>query len=159
MHRDGFISSKITYELITTECHRTDFCCFIEFLFFALWCTEMHRDALRCTVMHRDGFISSKTTSKLHRVPPNWFLLLYLVPTCTVMHQDAPWCTEMHCDAPRCTVMHWDGFISSIISSELPVPSNWFLLLYWVLICTVMHRDAPWCTEMHCDAPRWLYFF
>ena len=100
MHRDGFFSSKITYEL-----NRVPPNCFIYFL-LAPWCTEMHRDALRCTmmhrnapwctVMHRDGFFSSKITYKLHRVPPNWFLLLYWVLICTEMHRDAPWCTEYY---------------------------------------------------------------
>ena len=134
--------------------------------------------------MHWDGFISSIISSELHRVPPNWFLLLYWVLICTVMHQDAPWCTELHRDAPiwlyffynnfcialsatklnfyclLSSCLHRDGFFSSIVTSVLHrVPRNWFLLLYLVPICTVMKRDAPWCTELHRDVPRWLYFF
>ena len=83
--------------------------------------------------MHRDGFISSIISSELHRVPPNWFLLLYWVPICTVMHRVAPWCTEL-----------------ALLTSELHrIAPNCFLLFYILLFCTMMHRDAPICTEYH----------
>ena len=128
----------------------------------------MHRDAPSCTVMHQDGFISSIITSELHRVPPNWFLLLYWVPICTVMHRVgfinfwiAPSTTKLlfialytsflHRDAPRCTLMHQVAPSTpelALLTSELHwVPLNCFLLLY-IPRCTEMHRDAPSTTEL-----------
>ena len=103
--------------------------------------------------MHWDGFFSSKITYKLHRVPPNWFLLLNWVLICTVMHRDAPWCTEMHRDAPRWLYFFYNNFCIA------PSATKMIFITYLVTICTVMHRDTPWCTEMHRDAPRWLYIF
>ena len=75
-------------------------------IFVALVSSYLHSDATRCTVMHPDGFISSIISSELHRVPPKWFFLLYLVPTCTVTHRDAPWCTEKTLEEIKAISVH-----------------------------------------------------
>ena len=101
MHRVAPWCTKMAFFLLKklmncTKCHQTDL--------YYLFSSYLHCDAPRCTMMHWVAPWCTEMallTSELHRIAPNWFLLLYWVPICTVMHRDAPWCTELHRDAPR----------------------------------------------------------
>ena len=126
-HRDELF--LLWYLLNCTECHQTDFYCFIEFF--------LHRDAPRWLHFFYNNFCIAPSATKM-------IFITYLVPICTVMHRDAPWCTEMHRDAPRWLYIFYNIFWIA--------PSATKVILF-ALFSSYLHRDTPRCTMMHRDAP------